>query len=302
MLGANVFGWTTSVEQSFNVLDAALDHGLNAIDTANVYSRWVPGHAGGESEAIIGVWLKERRNRDKLIIATKCGMDMGPGVSGLSKTAITKAIDQSLTRLQTDYIDLYQAHRDDPNTPLEETLQTFDELVRAGKVRAIGASNYSAKRLAEALRVSDQDGYARFESLQPLYNLVERPAYEADLQALCVQEDIGVINFYALASGFLTGKYRTSADLAGRARAGGVSKYLVESGLKVLAALDDVAARHAATPTEVALAWTLAQPGITAPIASATSPEQVAQLAKAGELTLPPEDLALINQASARAR
>ena len=298
MLGANVFGWTADTATSFRVLDAALERGLNAIDTADAYSRWLPGHHGGESEAIIGVWLKERKNRDKLVIATKVGLEMRPGQAGLSRKRIFEAVNESLIRLQTDYIDLYQAHRDMPETPLAETLGAFDELIKAGKVRAIGASNYTAPRLAEALNVSKENGLARFETLQPLYNLVERGEYEGALQNLCVAEGIGVINFYALAAGFLTGKYRKPEDATG-ARGGTVKKYCNEKGFGVLAALDRAAARFSATPAQVALAWLLTRPGIAAPIASATKVEQLADLVAAATLKLDAEALADLEAASA---
>jgi aryl-alcohol dehydrogenase-like predicted oxidoreductase len=298
VLGGNVFGWTADTAASFRVLDAALERGLKAIDTADVYSRWLPGHTGGESEAIIGVWLKERQNRDKVIIATKVGLDMGNGKEGLSRARIFQAVDESLIRLQTDYIDLYQAHRDKPATKLEETLGAFNDLIKAGKIRAIGASNYTAKRLAEALSVSKAHGLARFESLQPLYNLMERKEYEGALQDLCVAEGIGVINYYALAAGFLTGKYRKLEDAAG-ARGGTVRAYCNETGWDVLAALDKHAARLGGTPAQLALAWVLAQPGIAAPIASATKVEQLDDLVKAATLKLDAAALADLDVASA---
>lgn len=298
MLGGNVFGWTADTAVSFRVLDAALERGLNAIDTADVYSRWLPGHAGGESEAIIGVWLKERKNRDKVIIATKVGLEMGPGKEGLSRAWIFQAVDESLIRLQTDYIDLYQAHRDKPETPLEETLGAFTDLVKAGKVRAIGASNYTAARMAEAAQVSRANGLARYETLQPLYNLMERKEYEGALQDFCVAEGVGVINYYALAAGFLSGKYRSAADVQG-ARGRTVQAYCNERGWGVLAALDRAAARLGATPAQVALAWVLTRPGIAAPIASATRVEQLADLVKAATLKLDAEALADLEAASA---
>jgi len=299
MFGGNVFGWTADTAASFKLLDALVDSGLNAIDTADAYSRWVPGHAGGESEAIIGVWMKERRNRDKLIIATKVGMDLGPGKSGLGKARITAAVEASLTRLQTDVIDLYQAHRDDEGTPLEETLEAFGALIKAGKVRAIGASNYTAPRLQAALAVSAKHGLPRYESLQPLYNLVERQAFEAELGPLCLAEGLGVINYYALSAGFLTGKYRREADLSQSARGGGVKKYLNAKGLGVLAALDAQAARLNATPAQLAIAWLIARPEITAPIASATSLAQLDDLVKAATLELDAEAIAALDAASA---
>jgi len=294
-----VFGWTADPVMSFTLLDASVESGLNAIDTADVYSRWSPGHVGGESEAIIGVWLKARRNRDRLIIATKVGMDMGAGKVGLSKRHITQAVDASLLRLQTDYIDLYQAHLDDAETPLEETLAAFDGLIKAGKVRAIGCSNYTAARLTEALAVSERLGLARYESLQPLYNLVERPAFEAELEPVCVAGDIGVISFYSLASGFLTGKYRVAADAQNTVRGGSAKKYLTEKGLAVLAALDEQSRRLDASPAQLALAWLMARPSITAPIASATSPAQLADLVKAAALVLDGEAISALDAASA---
>jgi aryl-alcohol dehydrogenase-like predicted oxidoreductase len=298
MLGGNVFGWTADVLTSFKVLDAAVERGLTAIDTADVYSRWLPGHAGGESEAVIGVWLKERKNRDKVVIATKVGLDMGNGKEGLSRKHIMQSVDESLIRLQTDYIDLYQAHRDKPGTPLEETLGAFGDLIKAGKVRAIGASNYTAPRLAEALAISAANGLPRFESLQPLYNLMERKEYEGALQDLCVAEGVGVINYYALAAGFLTGKYRSGADAAG-ARGGTVRAYCNDKGFGVLAALDKSAARLGGTPAQVALAWLLTRPAIAAPIASATKVEQLDDLVAAASLKLDAEALADLETSSA---
>jgi aryl-alcohol dehydrogenase-like predicted oxidoreductase len=298
MFGANVFGWTADAVTSFKLLDALADAGLNAIDTADAYSRWVPGHTGGESEAIIGVWLKQRGGRDKLIIATKVGIDLGPGKSGLSKARIVAAVEASLTRLQTDYIDLYQAHRDDEQTPLQETLEAFGALIKAGKVRAIGASNYSAARLREALDVSAAHGLPRYESLQPHYNLMERRIFEDALEPLCLAEDVGVINYYGLGSGFLSGKYRSEADLGKSARGQAVKKYLNPRGTKVLDALDATAARLGATAAQVALAWLIARPSVTAPIASATNLEQVAELVRAAVLRLDAEAIATLDEAS----
>ncbi len=298
MLGGNVFGWTADTAASFRVLDAALERGLNAIDTADVYSRWLPGHTGGESEAILGVWMKERQNRDKLIIATKVGLDMGNGKEGLSRQRILQAVDESLIRLQTDYIDLYQAHRDKPATPLEETLDAFTGLIKAGKVRAIGASNYTAERMAEAAAISKANGLARFESLQPLYNLMERKEYEGKLQDFCVAEGVGVINYYALAAGFLAGKYRSGEDAAGP-RGDTVRKYCNAKGWAVLAALDKHAARLGGTPAQLAIAWVLTRPGIAAPIASATRLEQLDDLVKAATLKLDAPALADLEAASA---
>jgi len=298
MLGGNVFGWTLDEAASFRVLDAALERGLNTIDTADMYSNWLPGHVGGESETIIGNWIKARGNRDRLIIATKLGHNMGPGKEGLSATYIPQAVEASLARLQTDYIDLYQAHRDKPKTPLEETLGAFDRLIKAGKVRAIGASNHTAARFAEALAVSKANGLARYETLQPLYNLVERGEYEGALQDLCVAEGIGVINYYALAAGFLTGKYRKLEDASG-ARGGSVRGYCNPKGFGVLAALDKAVARLGGTPAQLALAWVMTRPGITAPIASATKVEQLDDLIAAAKLQLDAEAIADLDAASA---
>ncbi|MBS0446194.1 MAG: aldo/keto reductase [Proteobacteria bacterium] len=297
--GGNVFGWTVDEATSFRLLDAWVDAGMNFVDTADVYSRWVPGHSGGESEAIIGKWLKQSGKRQKVVLATKVGKPMGPQDVGLSKAYITRAVDASLQRLQTDVIDLYQSHDDDAATPLEETLDAYAGLIRAGKVRAIGASNYSAARLQQALDVSRDHGLPRYESLQPLYNLVERPAYEAELEAVCAANGLGVINFYALASGFLTGKYRSEKDLGQSPRGQGVAKYLNDHGLRVLAALDEQAERTGATPGRVALAWQIARPSITAPIASATSLRQLDDLVRAANLSLDAEAIAAIDRASA---
>jgi aryl-alcohol dehydrogenase-like predicted oxidoreductase len=298
-LGGNVFGWTADEATSFSLLDAWVDAGMNFVDTADVYSRWAAGHHGGESETVIGKWLKRSGKRDQVVIATKVGKDMGDGRVGLGGDYIRRAVEASLQRLQTDVIDLYQSHDDDPNTPLEETLGAYADLIAAGKVRAIGASNHSAARLSEALAVSAKRGLPRYESLQPLYNLVERPAFEAELEAVCVKNGLGVINFYALASGFLTGKYRSEADLGKSARGQGVKKYLNERGLRVLAALDAVAERLNATPAQVALAWQIARPSITAPIASATSLAQLNGLVAAARLRLDAEAIRAIDAASA---
>jgi len=297
--GGNVFGWTADEATSFNLLDAFVDDGFNLIDTADVYSRWVKGHSGGESETVIGRWLKKSGKRNRIVLATKVGMDMGDGKIGLAPKYIRQAVDDSLRRLQTDHIDLYQAHQDDPKTPLEETLGTFADLIREGKVRAIGASNYSAARLDEALQASAKARLPRYESLQPLYNLVERAAYEAELEALCRREGLGVINYFGLASGFLTGKYRSEAD-AGKSPRGGniVKKYLNDRGRRVLDALDSAAAQHKATPAQVALAWQMARPGLTAPIASATSLAQWQELAGAARLQLDAATIVAIDAAS----
>lgn len=298
-LGGNVFGWTIDEATSFRVLDAFVDGGFNLIDTADVYSRWAPGNQGGESETIIGRWLKTTGNRSKVVIATKVGMEMGPGEKGLSATYIRRAVERSLNRLQVDTIDLYQSHQDDESTPLEETLGAFGELIATGKVRAIGASNYSAARLAEALRVSREKNMPRYVSLQPGYNLYDRAGYETDLEPLCRAEGLAVIPYYSLAAGFLTGKYRSAADLGQSARGAKVKNYLNDRGFKILAALDRVAERHNSTPGKVALAWLLAQPTITAPITSATSGEQLNDLLAATRLQLDPASVTELSAASA---
>ena len=298
--GCNVLGWTADEATSFSLLDAWLDAGFNFIDTADIYSIWAPGHVGGESETIIGKWLARSGRRQQVVLATKVGKPMGPALKGLKPAYIRSAVEASLRRLQTDHIDLYQTHDDDTETPLAETLGAFDELIRAGKVRAIGASNYSAPRLAEALRTSNELGLPRFESLQPLFNLIDRAVFEDELQPLCVAQGVGVINFYALAAGFLTGKYRSERDAAKSARGPNVVKrYLNERGLKILDTLDVVAARHGATPGQVALAWQMQRPGIVAPIASATSVAQLAELAAATRLPLGEEDHKALDSASA---
>ncbi|MDW5441713.1 aldo/keto reductase [Polaromonas sp. SM01] len=299
-LGGNVFGWTVDEPTSFTLLDAWVDAGFNFIDTADVYSSWAPGHSGGESETVIGKWLKYSDKRDRVLIATKVGKPMGPGKQGLKPAYIRQAVEDSLRRLQTDHIDLYQSHDDDTDTPLEETLAVFGELIQAGKVRAIGASNYSAARLAQALEVSATNSLPRYESLQPLYNLYDRAVFEDELAPLCLKHGVGVINFYTLAAGFLTGKYRTAADAGKSARgAGSTAKYLNARGLRILAALDQVAARYNTTPTQIAIAWLMAQAAVTAPIASVTSLAQMAELVAATRLTLDAEAMATLNQASA---
>jgi aryl-alcohol dehydrogenase-like predicted oxidoreductase len=298
-LGSNVFGWTIDEKTSFAILDALVAAGFNFIDTADIYSTWVPGHKGGESETIIGNWMKRSGNRSKVIIATKVGMEMGPNDKGLSRAYIFRAVERSLERLRTDYIDLYQSHQDDATTPIEETLEAYAELIKQGKVRAIGASNFTAERLAAALEASEQHGYPRYESLQPHYNLYERAGYEAAIEPLCLAKGLGVIPYFSLASGFLTGKYRSESDLAKSPRGAGVKKYLNERGLRILAALDQVAREKHSTPGKVALAWLLARPSITAPIASATSVEQLHDLIDATKLALEPASIELLNQASA---
>jgi aryl-alcohol dehydrogenase-like predicted oxidoreductase len=299
VLGGNVFGWTVDERKSFELLDAFVDSGLNAVDTADVYSTWAPGNKGGESETIIGKWLKQSGKRSKVIIATKVGMEMRPDKKGLSRAYILKSVEDSLRRLQTDYIDLYQSHTDDGSTPLEETLETYAELIRQGKVRAIGASNYKGARLAEALRVSEQHKFPRYESLQPHYNLYDREEYERDLEPLCQEKGLGVVPYYSLASGFLTGKYRTEKDLSQSPRGQGVKKFFTERGTKILDALDQVAEQHHSTPGKVALAWLIARPSITAPIASATNLDQLNDLAEATRLELDQTAIEALNQASA---
>lgn len=297
--GGNVFGWTIDEKTSFSLLDALVEKGLYFIDTADVYSRWAPGNKGGESEVIIGNWLKKSGQRDKIVLATKVGMDLGDGKTGLAPAYIRQAVDASLARLQTDYIDLYQAHRDDADTPLQETLATFDALIKEGKVRAIGASNYSDDRLSEALKISADNGLARYETLQPEYNLYDRQGYESGLESVAKEHGLGVINYYSLASGFLSGKYRSKADAAKSARGQGVvEKYLNDRGLKIVNALVQVAEAHHASPAQVALAWQIARPSITAPIVSATSLAQVDELAKAAVLTLKDDDLRLLSEVS----
>jgi len=298
-LGGNVFGWTVAEPTSFKLLDAFAAAGFNFIDTADVYSTWVPGNQGGESETIIGKWLKRSGNRNKIVVATKVGMEMGPGKKGLSKAYILRAAEDSLRRLQTDYIDLYQSHVDDAGTPVEETLEALARLVEQGKVRAIGASNYGAERLAQALQVSQQRGYPSYQSLQPLYNLYDRADYEEKLEPLCREKGLGVISYFSLASGFLTGKYRSEADLSQSARGQSVKKYLNDRGFHILRALDEVAEQHHSTPARVALAWLIARPSITAPIASATSVEQLNDLIAATRLELDRSSIELLNQASA---
>jgi len=296
--GGNVFGWSADEKRSFELLDAFVDAGGNLIDTADVYSAWVPGNRGGESETIIGQWLKLSGKREQVVIATKVAK--WAEQPGLSPVNIRQAVDRSLQRLQIDCIDLYQAHEDDASVPLVETLDAFARLIEAGKVRVIGASNYSAARFADALTISKQHGLPRYESLQPEYNLVSRAGYEKELEPLIRAEHVGVISYYALASGFLSGKYRSAADLAkSTARGGAVKKYLNPQGMQVLAALDAVAASHHATPAQVALAWLIARPGLTAPIVSATSVEQLHELLGATSLQLSHDEIAQLDLASA---
>ena len=300
-LGGNTFGWTTDQKASEAVLDAYVEAGGNFIDTADVYSRWVPGHKGGESEEVLGKWMKARGNRRAAIIATKVMGPMGPGPNdtGLSRQHIVEGVEDSLRRLQTDFIDLYQAHWDDRDTPLEETLRAFDDLVRQGKVRYIGASNYQAWRLTRALWESDRRAYVRYESIQPKYNLVFRDEYERELEPLCLEQSIGVIPYSSLGSGFLSGKYRRGGEMPKTARAGNVQKiYMTDRGFTVLEAIDKVAAATGATPAQVSLSWLAHRPGITAPIASATTLEQLGDLVKAASLRLDAEAVAELDAAS----
>lgn len=286
MFGGNVFGWTVDQAKAFEILDAFLDIGFNSIDTANVYSRWIEGNRGGESEAIIGAWMKERGNRDQIVVATKVGHDMGEAGRGLSRAHIMQEVEGSLRRLGTDYIDLYQAHRDDPNTPFDDVLSTFDELIKAGKVRAIGASNYSTERLREALDAAEKNNLPRYETLQPHFNFVERHKYDAALKNFCVENRIGVIPYYPLARGFLTGKYRGPKDFSKSPRGKHMDKYLDERGRRILQALDTVANAYGTTPAAITLSWTMHQPGIVAPIASATSTAQLRDFAAATRIDL----------------
>ena len=295
--GGNIFGWTADEATSFKLLDAFVDSGLNLVDTADVYSKWIPGHKGGESETIIGNWLAKSGKRDRVVIATKLGVEMGPGEQGLSRAYMMRAVERSLARLKTDYIDLYQAHRDDAETPMEETLSAFGELIKAGKVRAIGASNFKADRLAEALKTSAAKGLPRYESLQPWYNLYDRADFEGGLADLCRKENVGVIPYFSLASGFLTGKYRSERDLQGKARGYRVKDMLNERGFRILKALDTVAAEVHATPAQISLAWLVAR-GVTAPIASATTLDQFQELLGATSLKLSPEAVRLLDDAS----
>lgn len=296
--GGNVFGWTLDDTASFSMLDAFVDAGFNLVDSADIYSYWAPGNAGGESETVIGKWFARSGKRERVVLATKCGKRMGPGLKGLSASYIEQAVEASLRRLQTDYIDLYQSHEDDAATPMEETLAAFDRLVRAGKVRAIGASNYSGARLAESLDISRRNGLVRYESLQPLYNLYDRQPFEGEYAELCAREQVSVLPYFALAAGFLSGKYRRPEDLKGRARAGMVERMLTDRGLGILAALDLVAARLDVEPASVAIAWLLQRPTVTAAIASATRPSHFEALVQATQLELDADALACLDAAS----
>ena len=299
VLGGNVFGWTADEKTSFGILDRFVDAGLNAVDTADSYSRWVPGNKGGESETIIGKWMKSRGNRDKVVVITKVGSDMGQGKKDLSAAYIARAAEDSLKRLQVDAIDLYLSHWPDDTVPYDETLGAYEKLMKAGKVRNIGCSNLDAGRLEAALKVASQRKLPRYEVLQPEYNLYDRSSFDGALRDLCVREEIGVITYFSLAKGFLSGKYRSEADLGKSPRGGGIAKYLDQRGKRILAALDVVSARHDARQAEVALAWVIARPGVTAPISSATSVEQVDSLVRAARLELTAADIDELDQASA---
>ncbi|RPE14180.1 aldo/keto reductase [Chitinophaga lutea] len=299
MFGGNVFGWTADEKTSFQLLDAFTDAGFNAVDTADTYTVRVPGNTGGDSERIIGKWLHQTGKRDKIILATKVGGVFSETKKGLRKKYILQSIDDSLSRLQTDYIDLYQTHYDDPETPIEETLEAYASIVQSGKVRAIGTSNMTAARIRQSLRVSLDKGFPSYQSLQPEYNLYDRERYETEYAPLVAETNLGVIPYFALASGFLTGKYRSTADLEGSSRTKYVSRYINERGFNILAALDTVAARHNTQPATVAIAWLMNRPGITAPIASATSMAQLNSLFAAVRLRLGAEDTAELDRASA---
>jgi aryl-alcohol dehydrogenase-like predicted oxidoreductase len=299
VFGGNVFGWTADEKTSFALLDRFVDAGLNAVDTADVYSMWAAGNKGGESETIIGNWLKQSlARREKLVVITKVGSALAPDKKGLSARRVAQAAEESLRRLRTDYIDVYLTHRPDPETPIEETLRAFDRLIQEGKVRAIGSSNGDAHQLREALSTSKAKGLPRFEAHQPEYNLYDRSSYEGALRDLCIAEGIGVITYYSLASGFLSGKYRSQEDLKKSVRGKGAGKYLDQRGLRILKALDDVSQAHDARPAEVALAWLIAREGVTAPIASATSVEQLDSLIRATRLALSRSQIESLNRAS----
>ncbi|RWC61566.1 aldo/keto reductase [Mesorhizobium sp.] len=298
VVGGNVFGWTADEKTSFDLLDRFVGAGFNAVDTADSYSRWVSGHEGGESETIIGKWMKDRGNRDKVVVITKVGSDMGQGHKDLSAAYIERAVDASLKRLQTEFIDLYLSHWPDPTTPYEETLGAYEKLLAKGKIRYAGCSNLDAAQLRAALDVASLRSLPRYEVLQPEYNLYDSSSFDGPLRDLCVAEDIGVITYFSLAKGFLSGKYRSEADLGQSPRGGGVKDYLNARGMRILAALDAVSARHSAKQAEVALAWVIARPSVTAPIASATKPEQMDSLIKAASLKLTADDMAELDKAS----
>jgi aryl-alcohol dehydrogenase-like predicted oxidoreductase len=299
VFGGNVFGWTADEKTSFSLLDAFFDAGFNAVDTADVYSSWAPGNRGGESETIIGKWLKQSgRSRDSAVIVTKVGSELGPDRKGLSRRWIMQAVEDSLRRLQTDYIDLYLSHWPDPDIPYDETLAAYDTLLSQGKLRAIGASNLDAQQMRDALDVAAGKDLPRYDVLQPEYNLYDRASYDGPLRNLCIAEEIGVITYFSLARGFLSGKYRSHKDLEGSARGGGVEKYLGGRGMRILGVLDEIAEETGAKQAEIALAWIIAREGVTAPIASATNPDQLASLVRSAELALPEEAIRRLNEVS----
>lgn len=296
--GGNVFGWTVDKKQSFKLLDAFVEAGFNFIDTADTYSWWADGNKGGESEAIIGAWFAERKNRENIILSTKVGSKNNEHPENVSKKFILESVEKSLKRLKTDYIDLYQTHFDDENTPVEETLSAYQQLIKEGKARVIGTSNMSPKRILESLKASEKEGLPKYETLQPLYNLMEREKYEKDYRNIVKENDMGVLSYFSLASGFLTGKYRDKNDFDKSKRGGGMEKYLNEKGFKVLDALDKISEKHNTTQASVSLAWLMARPTITAPIVSATSMKQMESIIKAPQLTLDAGDMELLNKAS----
>ncbi|SFH29879.1 aldo/keto reductase [Pontibacter chinhatensis] len=299
VVGANVFGWTLNEKESFAILDEAFEAGFNTIDTADAYSRWAEGNKGGESETIIGQWMKERGNRDQVVVITKVGSDMGQGHKDISEKYILKAAEDSLRRLQTDHIDLYFTHWDDDKTPVEETLGAYQKLIQAGKVRYIGASNLSPERLRASLKASQEHGLPRYEVFEPGYNLYDRQEYEQGVAPICQEEGLGVINYYALASGFLSGKYRQEEDLNKSVRGGGIKKYLDARGQRILAALDSLSEKHAVSQASIALAWLMHNPLVTAPIASATKSKHVQAFTEATQVVLRSEDMELLDNASA---
>lgn len=298
VFGTNVFGWTTDQKMTENLLDAFTDAGFNALDTADIYSKWVSGHEGGESEIAIGKWLKESGKRDKVILATKVGAEISETKKGLSKKYIIQAAEDSLKRLQTDYIDLYQSHYDDLNTPIEETLEAYDTLIKAGKVRIIGASNFTPERLEASLKISAKNNLPSYQTFQPEYNLYDRQDFETNIKPITLKNNLSVISYFSLASGFLTGKYRDKTGLKDSKRGGFVEKYLNEKGFRILKALDEIASKHNSVPGTIALAWIINQSGITAPIVSATNPAQLAEILNATSIQLDTQDLALLDSAS----
>jgi aryl-alcohol dehydrogenase-like predicted oxidoreductase len=298
--GGNVFGWTLDEKESFKMLDELVDRGFDYIDTADVYSRWADGNQGGESEAIIGKWMKERGNRDKITLATKVGSDMGQGKKDISKKYILKAVEDSLQRLQTDHIDLYFTHWDDDKTPVEETLSAYDQLIKEGKIRYIGASNLSPSRLEDSLKAAERKNLPKYQAFQPEYNLIERKKFEGEIQDMCFENNLGVTSYFSLASGFLTGKYRQESDFEGQARKDFVKKYLNRSGLEILNKLDEISENHKISNAGVALAWVMAQPGITAPIASATKSSHLNAFQEAVEVDLTEKEIKTLNQVSAK--